>query len=82
MVLKDTFRQESGNTLGYTFLALMFLSGLLCAVTFRHPNRNVGLLVRWDTVLISVPIIVIAGWGFGLDFIPGALLVLVAALIT
>jgi|GEM_PF-3101474 len=71
-----------GNALGYTFLAVMLLAGIACAATFRHPTRNVRLLVRWLAVIVSIPIIIVAGWGFGFDFVPGTLILLVAALLT
>ena len=71
-----------GNALGYGFLVLMFLGGVIVIATNRYHNRLRVLLIRWLVLLASLLVMIIAGWGFGFYFAPGALLLLLAAILS
>lgn len=59
----------------------MIVVGVLAVASSRDPNPGRAFLSRWVAVLTSTIVVVVAGWGFGLAFAPGALLLLLAALL-
>lgn len=78
----ESYLQSGGNALGYTFLTLMIVAGVLAVASSRDPNLGRVFVIRWLAVLASIVVVVVAGWGFGLAFAPGALLLLLAALLS
>jgi len=77
-----SYVQQGGNALGYTFLMLMIVAGVLAVASSRDPNWRRAFFSRWLAALTSAVVFVVAGFGFGLAFAPGGLLVLLAALLT
>ncbi len=73
--------QLGGNALGYAFLTLMVVAGISAAASSRDPNRRRAFFIRWLAVLSSAVVVVVAGWAFGIAFAPGALLILLAAVL-
>jgi hypothetical protein len=78
----ESYIQRGGNTLGYTFLISMIVTGVIAVVSSRAQDYRRVFLSRWLVVLTSVVVVVVAGFGFGIAFAPGALTVLVSALLT
>ena len=78
----ESYLQSGGNALGYTFLTLMIVVGVLAVASSRDPNPGRAFVSRWLAVLVSAIVAVIAGWGFGLAFAPGGVLMLLAALLS
>ncbi len=71
-----------GNLLGYTFLLLMLLGGILLVTTTRTDVTLRIRLIRWVFALLSLLVVYIAGFGFGLGFAPGAMPLLFAAILS
>ncbi len=79
---RETYSQQGGNALGYALLTLMIIAGLLAVMSSRDPNPRRAFLIRWLVALSSILVAVLAGWGFGIAFAPGALLMLWVALMS
>jgi hypothetical protein len=77
-----SYIELGGNALGYTFLILMIVMGLIASASSRDSSSYRAFWSRWLAVLASIVVVVVAGFGFGLMFAPGALLLLAAALLT
>ena len=74
----QSYIQQGGNLLGYTFLVLMILAGILAIYSNSDSNYKRAYLSRWLVVFMSAVVFVIAGFGFGIIFAPGGLLVLLS----
>jgi len=79
---RESYLQLGGNVLGYTFLTLIVIGSTLLVVSSRNLKPMWVFFTRWLVALISAAIVVIAGWSFGIVFLPGGLLVLISALLT
>jgi hypothetical protein len=79
---RRSYLQIGGNTLGYGLLLLMIAAGMIAIGSTRDSNRKRVLLSRWLPALISLIVMVITAWGFGLAFAPGGVLLLAASLWT
>ena len=77
----QSYIQQGGNLLGYIFLLLMILAGMAAIYSSTDSNYKRTYIIRWLVVLVSVIVVVIAGFGFGIIFAPGAFLILLAALL-
>ena len=77
---QNSYLSLGGNALGYIFLILMLVVGIVVMMSTRDQNQMRVRLMRWLAVLISLPIIVIAGFSFGFAFAPGALFILISAI--
>jgi len=77
----QSYIQQGGNLLGYTFLLLMILAGIVAIYSSSDSNYKRAYISRWLIVLASGIVVVIAGFGFGIIFVPGGLLVLLAILL-
>jgi hypothetical protein len=78
----ESYIQLGGNALGYTFLILMIIVGLAAAASpLDRAGRRV-FFTRWLAALSSVMVAVVAGFGFGIVFVPGAILLILASLLT
>jgi hypothetical protein len=78
----ESYIQMGGNTLGYIFLILMIVAGIVAAAS---PLDRIGrrvLFTRWLAALSSVMVAIVAGFGFGIVFAPGAILLILASLLT
>jgi hypothetical protein len=79
---RQSYLQLGGNILGYTFLIAMLAVGVTTIVNSRGTNNRQMFFVRWVGTLLSFIVFIVAGFGFGIAFAPGALLLLVSALLT
>ena len=61
---------------------LMVAIGVLAVGSTRDVNYRRVVIIRWVGALLSLVVAVITGWSFGLVFVPGAVLLLLAALRT
>ena len=77
-----SYIQLGGNALGYGLLLLMVAIGVLAVGSTRDVNYRRVVIIRWVGALLSLVVAVITGWSFGLVFVPGAVLLLLAALRT
>lgn len=77
----QSYIQQGGNFLGYTLLVLMILAGIVAIYSGSDSNDKRAYMSRWLVVLSSAIVVVIAGFGFGIIFVPGGLLVLLAILL-
>lgn len=71
-----------GNALGYTLLTLMLLGGAVVIVTSRNRDRLKVAVIRGLVAILSLSVVVVGGWSFGLAFAPSALLLFIAAVLT
>jgi len=78
----QSYIQQGGNFLGYTFLLLMIGAGIAAIYSSSDSNYKRTFVSRWLVVLASSIVVVIAGFGFGIIFMPGTLMVLLAILLT
>ena len=79
---RETYSQQGGNALGYAFLVSMIVAGTLEIISSRDRNPRRAFLIRWLVALSSVLVTVMAGWGYGIAFAPGALLMVLIALMS
>ncbi len=77
---RQSYIQQGGNPLGFGFLLLMIVAGVLALVSTRIENVSHARRLRWIAVLLSVSFAIAGAWSIGLIFIPGALLLLLSAL--
>ena len=72
-----------GNAAGYAFLALMVVLGIIAFATARAraSERSMARLTLGVVFVTSCGLAYTAGWGFGIAFVPGTVLLLVAALL-
>ncbi|SRR6266498_2836652 len=77
----QSYIQQGGNFLGYTFLLLMIIAGIVAIYSSWDSNSKRAYFSRWLVVVASAIVFVIAGSGFGIIFAPGGLLVLLAILL-
>ncbi len=78
----ESYLQQGGNALGYTFLLLMIIAGVVAVASSRDSNPRWSFFSRWLVTLSSVVVVIVAGWGFGIAFLPGTLLLLLSAIFT
>lgn len=78
----ESYLQLGGTPLGYTFLTLMIVTGALAVASSRDPHPGRAFIIRWLAAVASAVVVVVAGWGFGLAFAPGGLLLLLAAILS
>jgi len=76
----ESYIQLGGNALGYSFLLLMIVAGIAAIYSSIIPNVRRANIIRIFIILASVIVIFVAGFSFGIAFIPGALLVALAIL--
>jgi hypothetical protein len=76
----QSYIQQGGNFLGYTLLVVMILAGIVAIYSNSDSNSTRAYVSRWLVVFVSALVFVIAGSGFGIIFLPGALLILAALL--
>jgi hypothetical protein len=79
---RQSYVQLGGNWLGYIFLTLLIVVGAAAVAGNRDSNRQRVFFGRWLLTLISATVVVVAGWGFGITFLPGTLLLLLSAIFT
>jgi hypothetical protein len=77
-----SYLQLGGNTLGYIFIVGMMGIGVLAIVSSQDRNDRRAFLSRWLFVAAGAVVVVVAGFGFGIVFAPGTLILLLAALLT
>jgi uncharacterized membrane protein len=77
-----SYLQLGGNLLGYTFLSLMVVVGVLALITSRGTVDRRTYYVRWSGVVLSAIVASVALWSFGIVFVPGAILLWLSALST
>jgi len=78
----ESYLQQGGTTLGYIFLIGMAGIGVLAILSSQDRNDRRAFLSRWLFVAAGAVVVVVAGFGFGLVFAPGTLILLLAALLT
>jgi len=78
----ESYIQQGGNALGYTILLLMIVVGTVAIATNRDLNPRRSFFSRWLIALSNLVVVIIAGWGFGIAFLPGTLLLLLSAILT
>jgi hypothetical protein len=76
---RESFIEMGGSAVGYGFLVLMIAVGVMAIVSTRIDNPTHVCWIRWFGVLSSVSFVIIGAWSIGLLFLPGALLLLIAA---
>ncbi len=76
---QQSYIQQGGSPLGYGFLALMIVAGIMALVSTRIDNAAQARRLCWIAVLLTVGMAIVGAWGFGLLFVPGGLLLLLAA---
>jgi hypothetical protein len=76
----ESYIQLGGNALGYSFLLLMIAAGIAAIYSSFIPHVAKANIIRIFIILASVIVIFVAGFSFGIAFIPGALLVAFAIL--
>jgi hypothetical protein len=76
----ESYIQMGGNVLGYSFLLAMILAGVAAVYSSLLSNVQRANGIRVFVLLASVIVIFVAGFSFGIAFIPGALLVAFAIL--
>ncbi len=77
---RQSYIQQGGSVLGFAFLLLMIVAGVLALVSTRIENVSHARRLRWIAVLLSVSFVIVGAWSIGLTFVPGALLLLLSAL--
>lgn len=77
---RESYIEMGGSTVGYGFLFLMIVVGIMAIVSTRIDNRTQACQLRWLGAFSSVSFVVIGAWSIGFLFLPGALFLLVAAL--
>lgn len=78
----ESYIQQGGNILGYTFLLLMIAAGIVAIASSRDLNPRWSFFSRWLVALSNLIIVIITGWGFGMAFLPGTLILLLSAIFT
>jgi hypothetical protein len=76
---RETYIQMGGNLIGSVFLLLMIGVGVGAILSSRLENPSHVCLYRWLAVVISAAFVVVGAWSIGLLFLPGGLLMLLAA---
>lgn len=76
---RETYSQQGGSALGYVFLVLMIIVSVAAIFSGRDSNLGRAFVTRWVTALSSVLVSVVAGWGWGIVFAPGGVLMLLIA---
>jgi hypothetical protein len=77
---RESYIQMGGSTLGYGFLVLMIVVGIMAIVSTWINNPTQACQLRWLGALASASFVVIGAWSIGLLFLPGGLFLLIAAL--
>ena len=75
-----SYIQLGGNALGYSFLISMILAGAATVYSSFASNIQRANTIRVFVLMASAIVIVVAGFSFGIAFIPGALLTAFAIL--
>jgi hypothetical protein len=76
----ESYIQLGGNALGYSFLISMILAGVATIYSSFVSNIQRANIIRVFVLMASAIVIVVAGFSFGIAFIPGALLTAFAIL--
>ncbi|MBV6438360.1 MAG: hypothetical protein AELANPGJ_03662 [Anaerolineae bacterium] len=79
---RQSYIQQGGSPVGYVFLALMIVAGIMALVSTRIDNAILARRLRWIAVLFTVGMAIVGAWGFGLLFVPGGVLLLLAAILS
>ena len=79
---RETYSQQGGNALGYTLLVWIIVVSGLAVISSRDTNPGQAFLNRWVAALSSIVVAMITGWSIGIAFVPGALLLLLVALLS
>ena len=79
---RQFYIQQGGSVLGYAFLLLMIVAGVLALVSTRIENVSQARRLRWIAVLLSASFAVAGAWSIGLIFVPGGIVLLLAAILT
>ncbi len=77
---RQSYIQQGGSPLGFAFLLLMIVAGVLALVSTRVENISHARRIRWIAVPLSVSFAIVGAWSIGLIFVPGAVFLLAAAL--
>jgi hypothetical protein len=77
----QSYIQIGGNILGYALLLLMILAGAAAMYSSYDSNQRRAYFSRWLVVVVGAIIIYVTGFSFGIIFIPGAVLILLATLL-
>lgn len=73
---RQWYIQQGGSVIGFAFLILMIVAGVLALVSTRIENVSNADRLRW----IAVSFAIVGAWSIGLIFVPGALLLLLFVL--
>jgi hypothetical protein len=74
-----SYIEMGGSLIGYAFLIAMIAIGVGSVVLLRVRNPTVTCAFRWLAVLASVGFVVVGSWSIGFLFLPGGVLMLIAA---
>jgi len=77
---RQSYIQQGGSVLGFFFLFVMIVAGVLAILSTRIDSVLQARRLRWIAVLLSVSFAIVGAWSIGLIFAPGALLLLLSAL--
>lgn len=72
-----TYGEQGGTSAGYAVFLVMIVVGIGLVVSTRLAD---SCRFRWLALAVMAAIIVLGAWGVGLLFLPGGLLLLLAAL--
>lgn len=77
---RESYIQQGGNLVGYGFLFLMLGIGISAIISTKIQKSSQVCIFRWLAVLLTASFVVIGVWSIGLLFVPGGVLMLIAAL--
>ena len=77
-----SYIQIGGNGFGYSILIAMIGAGVLAVGSAPDTNRARIMLIRWGGTIFSIIVAIVAGFSFGIVFVPGAVLLFASAVWT
>jgi hypothetical protein len=75
-----TYAEQGGSPFGYLVFITMIVLGILVATTLVSPSIPHKTRILWSATLGSWVVVILSAWGLGITFLPGAILLLYAAL--
>ena len=76
----QTYSEQGGSSLGYAAFAAMIGLGLVAVLSAIYENLSYKKWILLVAALGSWVVVVLSAWGLGLTFVPGALLLTMAAI--
>jgi hypothetical protein len=75
-----TYAEQGGSLFGYLIFTTMIVLGVLVIASLVSPYMPHKTRLLWIGTLASWIVVILSAWGLGITFLPGAILLLYAAL--